>query len=337
MILAGDIGGTKTLLALFDDSGAHVLSMKRYASADSSDFQALLAEFLLDVVSSVPEGELIRAAGFGIAGPIMGSPGMQQVRTTNLPWMLDSAVISRQIGGVPVRFVNDLVASGTAAVNSPLAARIALNPSAVYQGGHAAVIAAGTGLGEALFFYDGERHHPMPTEGGHADFAPNNALEAELWAFLRARLNGHVSVERVICGAGFSLLYEFLQAQGLGAPSPHMQERLKSADDPNAEISRQGVAGSDALSVRTCQLFARIYGAEAGNLALKSLPTGGVFVAGAIAGHIAPFMAKEFMEGFLDKGRFRGLLETLPVWMLSAEDLALKGAASQAAIGLESL
>lgn len=331
MILAADIGGTKTLLALLDDSGSHTIAMKRYASADSSDFQALLAEFLLDVVGSVPEGELIRAAGLGIAGPIMGSPGAQQVRTTNLPWALDSAVISRQIGGVPVVFVNDLVASGTAAMASPMAARVALNPTAVYQEGHAAVIAAGTGLGEAVFFFDGQRHHPLPTEGGHADFAPNSALEAELWAFLRARLNGHVSVERVISGAGFSLLYDFLQTQGLGQPSPHMQERLQASDDPNAEISRQGVAGSDALSVRACQVFARIYGAEAGNLALKSLPTGGVFVAGAIAGHIAPFMAKEFMDGFLDKGRFRGLLETLPVWMISADDLALKGAAQYAA------
>ncbi|WP_407275048.1 glucokinase [Halothiobacillus sp. DCM-1] len=335
MILAADIGGTKTLLALFDDTGGHLIAMKRYASADSSDFQALLAEFLLEVLSSVPEGELIRAAGFGIAGPITGGHGAQRVQTTNLPWMLDSAAIARQLGGVPVWFVNDLVASGRAAVSSPLAARVSLNPSAVYQEGHAAVIAAGTGLGEALFFYDGARYHAMPTEGGHADFAPNSALEAELWAFLRTRLNGHVSVERVICGAGFSLLYEFLQAQGLGHPSPHMQARLASAADPNAEITRQGVAGSDALSVQVCQIFARIYGAEAGNLALKSLPLGGVFVAGAIAGHIAPFMAKEFMHGFLDKGRFRGLLETLPVWMVSADDLALKGAAQVAASGLD--
>lgn len=330
MILAADIGGTKTLLALFDDAGTHVVAMKRYVSTDSSDFQALLAEFLLDVIGSVPEGELIRAAGFGIAGPITGSPGAQHVRTTNLPWVLDSAAIARQLGGVPVLFVNDLVASGSAAVASPLGARVSLNPSAVFQNGHAAVIAAGTGLGEALFYFDGKRHHAMPTEGGHADFAPNNALEAELWAFLRERLNGHVSVERVICGAGFSLLYEFLQAQGLGQPSPHMLEKLRGAEDANAEISRQGVAGSDALSLRVCQIFARIYGAEAGNLALKSLPLGGVFVAGAIAGHIAPFMAKEFMEGFLDKGRFRGLLETLPVWMVSADDLALKGAAQLA-------
>lgn len=327
MILAGDIGGTKTLLALYEVDSGRVLFQKRFESASAAKFDLLLADFLSEVGRSSFADASITAAGFGIAGPVTGGQGAQKVRATNLPWHMDSQDISQQIGGVPVVFANDLVASGTAAIASKPAARIALNPTAAIKQGHAAVIAAGTGLGEALFYFDGQDHHPMPTEGGHGDFAPNNALEAELWAFLRARLNGHVSYERIICGRGFYDLYTFVRDQGLAQESPHMIEKLAQARDPSALITQQAVAGSDAVSEMVCRLFARIYGAEAGNLALKSLPFGGVFVAGAIAGHILPFMHREFMLGFLDKGRFEGLLKQIPVWVVSDPDLALKGAA----------
>jgi glucokinase len=348
MILAGDIGGTKTLLALASATEPRVLWQQRYDSAGGANFSDLLAGFLQQaaqaLASQFSQGlPAISAAGFGIAGPIGGVPGAQQVKATNLPWQLDSAEISVQLGGVPVVFANDLVASGTAAIFAPAAAKVALNPAARVpacavngaSAGHVAVIAAGTGLGEALFYYDGARHHPMPTEGGHSDFAPNSALESELWAYMRAKLDGHVSYERILCGKGFVELYEFAKAQGLASETAHMQARLAKSTDPSAVITAQAVAGSDALSEIACQLFARIYGAEAGNLALKSLPMGGVFVAGAIAGHILPFMQREFMQGFLNKGRFTDLLRQIPVWVVSDPDLALKGALQLAMAGLE--
>jgi glucokinase len=339
MILAGDIGGTKTLLALSTVTESRVLWQQRYDSASVTNFSGLLTHFLSQatqaLASQMPQGlPAIVAAGFGIAGPISGAFGAQKVKATNLPWLLDSAEISVQLGGIPVVFANDLVASGTAAIIAPAPAKVALNPFARVPAravsgagsGHVAVIAAGTGLGEALFYFDGTRHHPMPTEGGHSDFAPNNALENELWAYLRAKLDGHVSYERILCGKGFVDLYEFAKSQALASETPHMQARLSTCQDKSAVITAQAVAGSDALSEIACRLFARIYGAEAGNLALKSLPMGGVFVAGAIAGHILPFMQREFMQGFLDKGRFADLLRQIPVWVVSDPDLALKGA-----------
>lgn len=327
MILAGDIGGTKTLFGLFEEDTGRVLFQKRFESAKAGQFDQLLADFLSQYEHSDCADRAITAAGFGIAGPVTGERGAQKVQATNLPWQMDSLEISQQIGGVPVVFANDLVASGTAAIASKPAARVALNRPAKGAAGHAAVIAAGTGLGEALFYFDGQTHHPMPTEGGHGDFAPNNVLEAELWAYLRARLDGHVSYERILSGRGFYDLYDFVREQGLVQESPHMIEQLAKAKDPSALITQQAVAGSDATSEMVCRLFARIYGAEAGNLALKSLPFGGVFVAGAIAGYILPFMQREFMRGFLDKGRFSELLRHIPVWVVSDPELALKGAA----------
>lgn len=333
MILAGDIGGTKTLLAIYDDSGTQRIYHQRYASGSYGQFDLLLQGFLDSAANN--HTLMLTAAGFGIAGPIQGEPGAQRVHATNLPWQLDSVALSRQLGGVPVVFANDLVASGTAAIASTPLHRTTLNPLAEpvtrASAGHVAVIAAGTGLGEAVFCYDGQRYHPMPTEGGHCSFAPNSAVEDQLWSFLRARLDGHVSYERILSGKGFFYLYEFARAEGLAQETPHMIARLAEADDPSAVITQQACAGSDALSEIACRLFARIYGAEAGNLALKCLPYGGVFVAGAIAGHILPFMQTEFMTGFTDKGRFADLLRRIPVWMVSDPDLALQGAARLAA------
>ncbi|HUX82200.1 MAG TPA: glucokinase [Halothiobacillus sp.] len=333
MILAGDIGGTKTLLALYDVTGTQRIYHQRYASASHTQFDQLLQNFL-DAAAKNHHIQLT-AAAFGIAGPIQGGAGAQRVHATNLPWQLDSTALSRHLGGVPVTFANDLVASGTAAIASTPLHRITLNhwaePMVRASAGHVAVIAAGTGLGEAVFCFDGQRYHPMPTEGGHCSFAPNSAVEDQLWSYLRARLDGHISYERILSGKGFFYLYEFARAEGLAEETPHMVARLAEADDPSVVITQQACAGSDALSEIACRLFARIYGAEAGNLALKSLPFGGVFVAGAIASHILPFMQTEFMPGFVDKGRFADLLRQIPVWMVSDPDLALQGAARLAA------
>lgn len=337
MILAGDIGGTKTLLALYDNSGTQKIYQQRYVSSAYLQFDLLLNEFLQ--AAGDHGDEVFTAAGFGIAGPITGQLGNQFVSATNLPWKMDSTTLSAQLKGAPVVFANDLVASGTAAIASAPLQRISLNtPAAALftsqstsQLQHSAVIAAGTGLGEALFYADGQYHHPLPTEGGHCSFAPNNALEDRLLAYLRHRLNGHVSYERILSGKGFVYLYEFARSEGLAPESTAMAARLAEATDSSAVITQQACAGSDALSEIACRLFARIYGAEAGNLALKSLPFGGLFVAGAIAGHILPFMQAEFMHGFLDKGRFAELLSRVPVWLVNDPELALQGAAQLAA------
>ena len=329
MILAGDIGGTKTLLALYDDSGVEKLYQQRYVSSAYSQFDLMLDDFLQTAGSHGDAA--FTAAGFGIAGPITGAFGKQYVNATNLPWKMDSAALSARLNGAPVVFANDMVASGTAAITSAPAQRISLNSPAAAslqaQQDHIAVIAAGTGLGEALFYSDGQRHHPIPTEGGHGSFAPNSALEDRLLVYLRQRLGGHVSYERILSGKGFLYLYEFARSEGLAEESAEMAARLAGANDPSAIITQQACAGSDALSEIACRMFARIYGAEAGNLALKSLPFGGLFVAGAIAGHILPFMQAEFMNGFLDKGRFAELLRRVPVWIVSDPELALQGAA----------
>lgn len=333
MILACDVGGTKTLLALFDDSGTRRIYQQRYNSDAYPEFDLLLHDFLRSAESH--SDQRITAAGFGIAGPIEGKRGHQRVRATNLPWKMSSADIATQLNGAPVVFANDLVASGTAAIASTPAQRVSLNVSA--QGpsraplDHIAVIAAGTGLGEALFCSDGQRYHPMPTEGGHCSFAPNSMIEDKLLVYMRHRLEGHVSYERILSGGGFLHLYEFARAEGLADERAQMTVLLAQADDPSPVITQQACAGNDALSAVACRLFARIYGAEAGNLALKCLPFGGVFVAGAIAGHILPFMQAEFMGGFLNKGRFAKLLSRIPVWIVSDPELALQGAAQLAA------
>ena len=332
MILAGDIGGTKTLLALYNSSGTEKIYQQRYASGAHPNFEELLHHFL-NAAGSQSHGTLT-AAGFGIAGPITGEPGNQRVHATNLPWKMESAALSAQLNNAPVLFANDLVASGTAAINSSPQQRISLN--APQKGSdqstrhHIAIIAAGTGLGEALFYADGQRHHPIPTEGGHSSFAPNNSVEDQLLIYMRQQTGGHVSYERILSGRGFLHLYNFAREHGLANETAEMAAELASADDPSAAITKHGCAGSDALSVITCQLFARIYGAEAGNLALKSLPFGGLFIAGAIAGYILPFLQSEFMGDFLDKGRFRELLSQIPVWVVNDPELALQGAAQLA-------
>ena len=335
MILAGDIGGTKTLLALYDKSGTQKIYQQRYASSAYPQFDLLLTEFLQAAGDHC--NEAFTAAGFGIAGPITGQLGSQSANATNLPWKMDSAALSTRLNGAPVVFANDLVASGTAAIASAPQQRITLNtPAEALTASqsplqHIAVIAAGTGLGEALFYADGQRHHPIPTEGGHCSFAPNSPLEDRLLVYLRQRLNSHISYERILSGKGFVYLYEFARSEGLAPESKEMAARLAQAPDPSVVITQQACAGSDALSEIACRLFARIYGDEAGNLALKCLPFGGLFVAGAIAGHILSFMQSEFMHGFLAKGRFAELLNRIPVWIVDDPELALQGAAQLAA------
>ncbi len=305
MILAGDIGGTKTVLSILTrDAGGSLTCVQEqtFASQQFPEFDDILAAFL-------PADITIKSACFGVAGPVVD----QRCQTTNLPWLLDASTLKIKLGTEQVKLLNDLEAMALGMLYLPEQDLLELNPNAKTQVGNIAVIAAGTGLGEAMLYWDGKRHHPMATEGGHCDFASQNAQQDQLLAYLRTLYPEHVSCERLISGVGFSHLYDFLCQQGFAPPCPDVPAQNSSVDR-NAVISRLGVAGEDRLCTESVRLFVELYGAEAGNLALKSLATGGVFIGGGIAPKILPALQNgQFMDSFKSKGRFLPLLNTFSV------------------------
>ncbi len=322
MILAGDVGGTKTALALFElRDGALVLM--REAVLPSHEFPTLedaVARFLADGA-----GSAIEAACFGVAGPVVDGRSV----TTNLPWQLDEATLRASIPARRVRLLNDLEATGYGVLALPPAALEPLQRG-LARPGNRGLIAAGTGLGEGLLIWDGRRHLVVASEGGHADFAPRTDLEMELLGFLRKEL-GRVSYERVLSGPGLFNIYRFLRDTG-DTPEPSwLSERIKR-DDPSAVVSEIGLAGGHPLCVQALDLFASIYGAEAGNLALKALAVGGVFVGGGIAPKIRAKLADgTFVTAFCDKGRLTELMASIPVSLVLESRAALLGAAHVAA------
>jgi glucokinase len=227
--------------------------------------------------------------------------------------LLDAEDLKKKLNTANVKLLNDLEAMALGMLYLPGDDLVELNPDAETQAGNIAVIAAGTGLGEAILYWDGNKHHPMATEGGHSDFAAQNDQQDSLLAYLRNLFPDHVSCERILSGIGFSHLYDFLRDQGFAPPCPEVPE-LDRGIDRNAVISRLGVAGEDPLCAEAVRLFVELYGAEAGNLALKSLATGGVFIGGGIGAKIVPAMLNgTFIEAFKAKGRFLPLLEKIPV------------------------
>ena len=305
MILAGDIGGTKTVLSILtrDANGSLTcLQEQTYSSQQFAEFDDILTAFL-------PAGITIQSACFGVAGPVVN----QRCHTTNLPWLLDAAELKKKLDIAKIKLLNDLEAMALGMLYLPEHDLIELNPNAETQAGNIAVIAAGTGLGEAILFWDGNKHYPMATEGGHSDFAAQNARQDLLLAYLRKLYPEHVSCERILSGIGFSHLYDFLCEQGFAPPCPVVPE-LNSGIDRNAVISRLGVAGEDNLCAEAVRLFVELYGAETGNLALTSLATGGVFIGGGICAKILPAMQDgKFMRAFKAKGRFFPLLDKISV------------------------
>jgi glucokinase len=305
VILAGDIGGTKTVLSLLnrDTNGSLIcLQEQSFPSQHYLEFDDILTAFLPDDVT-------IKSACFGVAGPVVN----QRCQTTNLPWLLDTEALKVNLGIAKVKLLNDLEAMALGMLYLPEEDLIELNPNAQIQVGNIAVIAAGTGLGEAILYWDGNRHHPMATEGGHTDFAAQNPQQDLLLAYLRQIFPEHVSCERIISGIGFSHLYDFLCEQGVAPPCPDVPV-LNNETDRNAVISQLGVANTDPLCAAVVELFVELYGAEAGNLALKSLATGGVFIGGGIGAKILPAMQNgHFINAFKAKGRFYPLLDKLSV------------------------
>ena len=304
MILAGDIGGTKTLLAIFD--GENCVIKHRFESANYTTFDTLLADFL----ALMPNAK-IDAACIGVAGPIVNG----DCETTNLPWNLKCGEIREQLNTEKVKLLNDLEAAAWGVLSLPESDFVSLNPTSKTQIGNCAVLAAGTGLGEAIIFYDGEKHHVIANEGGHCDFAPTDAQQIALLEFMNARFSDHVSYERLVSGVGIEAIYEFLGGTEI------------IDEDKAAAIGKSAIENNDECCVATLKLFSKLYGAEAGNLALKCLPYGGVYLAGGIAAKCLPILQQgDFLEGFLAKGRYRGALEKIAINVCTQPEVGLLGA-----------
>jgi glucokinase len=325
-ILAGDIGGTKTALALFEVRG-HELTLVRdatYPSREFPEFEGIIRAFLSD---GPPPA--IAAACFGVAGVVVDG----SVTITNLPWTLEAKTLRHAIPSPDVTLLNDLEATAWGVLRLPSAQFLSLQDGAVRRG-HKALIAAGTGLGEALIIADGTRELVIASEGGHADFAPRTDQQCALLEYLRRRFD-HVSYERVLSGPGLLNIYHFLRDTGGRVEPGWLADRLQRGD-PSAVVSEVGVAGEDPNCVEALEMFASIYGAEAGNLALKVVALGGVYVAGGIAPKLRSTLADgRFVAAFRDKGRFAPMLESIPVRLALEPRAALLGAAFVASRSLE--
>jgi len=323
MILAGDIGGTNARLAYFQPQNGRfqLVSERVFPSRDHRGLGEIMTQFL-DESGTRPE-----AACFGIAGPVRNG----RVETSNLPWVIEQSVLANQIHLAATLLINDLEASAWGIGALGIEDLVTLNPGAGSVAGNQAVVAPGTGLGEAGLFWDGSRHHVFACEGGHTDFAPRGELQIELLRFLATKF-GHVSYERILSGPGLVNVYEFLCASGCGKDSAELSAAMK-AGDPAAAISQAALTGKDSLAGKALDLWIAVYGAETSNLGLKIMSTGGLFLAGGISPKILPKLKGSlFMEAFLDKGRMRPLVEAMPVHVVTNEKAGLLGAARCAAV-----
>jgi glucokinase len=323
MILAGDIGGTNARIAFFTlkQGRLTVAAEHIYPTHEHRGLESIVRRFI-DDHRVVP-----RCACFGIAGPVRHG----RAEMANLKWAVDSSSLAREIGIESVALINDLEANayGVAAL-APNDFAV-LNVGVEDPAGNAAVIAAGTGLGEAGLYWDGAAHRPFACEGGHGDFGPTDDLQIELLRFLRAELE-HVSVERVLSGPGLFNIYRFLRDTGRGAEPPWLTEQLKTGDPP-AQIARAAAERNCELCVRALEIFVAIYGSEAADLALKLMATAGVYIGGGIAPRIIDRLrAPAFMKAFTTKGRMGPLLEKIPVRVILNDQAALLGAARAAAL-----
>jgi glucokinase len=323
MILAGDVGGTHTRLALFEMAGGklNLLTEQIYSSREFPGLETILADFLRTSAGK-PDN-----AGIGVAGPVRDG----RCVATNLPWVVDAAKLAASAGLPGVVLLNDLEANAYGIATLQPSDFVVLQKGEGNARGNAAVISAGTGLGEAGMYWDGADFRPFAGEGGHSSFAPEGELQGELFQHLAKRF-GHVSCERVVSGPGLVNIYEFLRDTGRGVESPAVMEEMH-AGDPAAAISRGALGGECQLCAQALQIFVQAYGAEAGNLALKVLATGGVYVGGGIAPKILrALQGPGFLEAFLAKGRMKPLLESMPVRVILNENTALRGAARGALV-----
>jgi glucokinase len=318
IVVAGDVGGTKTHLGLYQLAENKLSSIRdhTYVTRDFPSLEATLTDFLADAGR-------VNAACFGVPGPVIDRVS----HATNVPWDMREQAIASSLGGAATRLVNDLEATSYGLL------QLEDSQFAVLQRGEShrtaasiAVIAAGTGLGEGALVATGDSWHSIASEGGHADFAPRGKTQVELLEFLTREFD-HVSFERVLSGPGLHNIYRFLVAASPGKEPEWLMERMRT-EDPSAVISEAALSGKDATCKRALEMFVEIYGAEAANLALKFLAMGGVYLGGGIAPKILPMLEQDkFMRAFLNKGRLKSTLERIPVRVSLNPAAALVGAA----------
>lgn len=321
MILAGDIGGTKTNIAFFEegDPSFTPLALRTYQSRDYAGLEAILEDFL------ARDRYRPKRACFGIAGPVRDG----YCEASNFHWEVDSRRVAAQLRIDRVGLLNDLEATAYGVGILRPESLYTLHAGSPYPG-HAALVAAGTGLGEAFLFWDGQQHHPGACEGGHSEFGPRSELEIKLLRYLYTQYD-HVSYERIVSGPGLFNIYQFLRDTGACAEPRQFADELAAQQDPSPLISSAALRGAPEICVRALDLFVSVYGAEAGNLALKVWATQGVYVAGGIAPKILEKLKDgTFISAFFDKGRFRSVMETLPVYVVLDDKTAMKGAARYA-------
>lgn len=327
MILAGDVGGTKVHLALYNFTGGRLVPVRdeKFPAHEFACLDDVVKKFLAGV-----EGEKsqIVASCFGCPGPVRDG----RLKLTNLPWTLDARDLQKSLGIEHIFLINDLEANGYGIPELAADKIFTLHKGDPSGVGHRGLVSAGTGLGECLLIWDGQlrRHLPIPSEGGHADFAPRTDQEIALLQYLRKQLNGRVSYERVMSGIGIKNIYAFLRDDQKMEEPVWLRDRM-AAEDPNAVIGSLAEAGTSDICVETMNLFASIYGAEAGNIALKVLAMGGIYLGGGIAPKVLNTMQNgRFTQAFLDKGRLSPLLENVPVRIILDDTCALLGAAAYA-------
>ena len=329
MLLAGDVGGTKTRLAAYSLENAKLkrTDIERFDSRAFPGLDHIAREF-------IEKRKLkIEAACFGVPGPVMAG----HVKLPNLPWELSESALSKSLGIPRVKLVNDLVA--TAAAIPHLAPGELMN---VYPGRPQkdqrvyAVVAPGTGLGHAFLYVDDGKYHVMASEGGHTAFAPGDDLQIELLNYLRKKF-GHVSIERLICGPGLVNIYNFLRDTARAPESPEVKQRMLS-EDPGAVIAQTALDASSPLSVQALDIFISILGAHCGNVVLMTMATAGLYLGGGIPPKIAKkFSDPKFLQAFRDKGRFAEVVDTTPINMIVDDHAAVVGAASVASQLLSSV
>ncbi|MFL7837648.1 MAG: glucokinase [Candidatus Promineifilaceae bacterium] len=323
MLLAGDIGGTKTVLAVFEEDTTDFdhkpLYEEVFPSTKFDSLEAIIQDFLQDKPLEVS------GACFGVAGPVVGL----RAEITNLDWLIDARSIAK-ILGVHTYLLNDLEAIANAVPHLDAKDLFVLNEGEPNQEGAIGVIAPGTGLGEAFLVWDGQRYESYPSEGGHAAFAPTNSRQIDLLTYWLQRMD-HVSYERLCSGIGIPNIYRFLLDSGDYEEPAWLRESLNEAKDSTPVIVRAAIEGSAEICLETLNLFMEILGGEAANLALKVLATGGIYIGGGIPPRILPQLeSSRFMEVFRSKGRFSEMMATMPVYVIRNPKVALYGAAYEA-------
>ena len=325
-ILAGDIGGTKTTLALYRSANASPFAVKQplqqatFASADYASFEAIVTKFLAGAQ------EPITAASFGVAGPVFEG----EAKITNLPWTINAGRLRAELGGARVTLLNDVEATACGLAHLEADDFAPLNSGARETNGTMAVVAPGTGIGIAFLVWTGQGYRALPTEGGHVSFAPRTPDEYALMTFLQARF-GHVSVERVASGTGIANIYEYFATTGRYPIPVALKTELAAADDPTPVIVRAALEGATPLCSATLDLFVRVLGNVVGNVALMLLATGGIYLGGGMPPRLLPRLRQsDFLAAVCDKGRFGDFCRRIPLHVVLDAEAALHGAACNA-------